>query len=358
MIRVTAQMTPVASLADEEAWQAREAYPEIRSAGGPVFGVAREREEGGWEIQPHFSGTEPQDARDSMAAIFRRRAHAAEQAGDQAAVEECLAAAERLDWETIDEMTVLGERYRVVRAESFIRSGPEGPEPPRPSDPDPARPGESHRVPDPTDGFVIDPLTATGLSEGMLKVELLSLVPREGSVPPGVRADALRAAQTHPGGVLLPPAFMTAEEKDGDWVPHTPGTSTTPQAARDALTMYLRVLAPVVEKLGRAEREEYARAADLLDERRGADVEFAGRHLRVVRVERLVRIGPDGPEGPRPSDVSTQPPVSLHVQQLKEQGLWDEEDDSAEPEPSEEMKEFHRLWEKERLRRERRNADG
>jgi len=33
-----------------------------------------------------------------------------------AARAECLRAAERLDWEAVDEMTVLGARYRVVRA--------------------------------------------------------------------------------------------------------------------------------------------------------------------------------------------------------------------------------------------------
>ena len=37
-IRVVAQDSPVAAFSDEEAWRAREAYPEILGAGGPVFG--------------------------------------------------------------------------------------------------------------------------------------------------------------------------------------------------------------------------------------------------------------------------------------------------------------------------------
>ncbi|WP_232247385.1 DUF5954 family protein [Kitasatospora azatica] len=51
-IRMSAPDSPVAVLADVEAWTARESYPEILSAGAPVFGIAREREEGGWELQP------------------------------------------------------------------------------------------------------------------------------------------------------------------------------------------------------------------------------------------------------------------------------------------------------------------
>ena len=48
-IRVTAHHAPVAELADAEAWQACDEYPQL-SFGGPGFGVAREREEGGWEL--------------------------------------------------------------------------------------------------------------------------------------------------------------------------------------------------------------------------------------------------------------------------------------------------------------------
>src|SRR5260221_13828639 len=47
-IRVTAPEAPAAVAADTEAWRAHARYPDLRFA-GPVFGVAREREEGGWE---------------------------------------------------------------------------------------------------------------------------------------------------------------------------------------------------------------------------------------------------------------------------------------------------------------------
>ncbi|MGW2599613.1 DUF5954 family protein [Streptomyces klenkii] len=362
-IRMAAPDAPVAALADEEAWLARDAYPGILGAGGPVFGVAREREEGGWEMLTGFADPAPQDSRDTMAALFRRAARDAEAAGDAvgdaapgAAREELLAAAGRLDWEALDEMTVGGVRHRVVRAEQFIRTGPDGPEPPRPSDPDPAPAGRSHEVPDPVQGMVIDTLTATGMSEGILKAELLSLVRGPDGTPADVRADSLRAASTHPGGVLLPTSYMIAERSgDGGWEPVT-GGCRTPQSARDSLALDLRVMAPVLRRLDEAEREEYARAADRLDEERGPEAEVAGRRFRVVRIERLVRVGPDGPEGPRPSDHDPQPPVKVHDQQLREQGLVSDGggDEAAEDEEiCPEVREMMVLAEKERERRRR-----
>ncbi|MFJ6746843.1 DUF5954 family protein [Streptomyces sp. NPDC091266] len=358
-IRVTEQDDPVAAFSDEEAWRAREAYPEILGAGGPVFGQAREREEGGWEVIGVGAGT-PQDARDGLATTFRRRASAAGDAGDEAGRAACTAAAERLDWERVDELTVLGDRYRVVRGEQFLRTGPEGPEPPRPSDPDPAAPGEAHRVPSRTKGFVIDPAVGTGMSEGMLKLDPLEFVRAPGTVPADVRGDARRAARTHPGGVLLPVEFMITEWHQGRWRPHTAARGT-PQGARDALTMWLRVRAPVTLKLDDTQCDAYERAANLLDERPANDLEIEGGagRFKVVRVERLVRVGPDGPEGPRPSDFDPDPPVEVHARRLREQGLLrDEEGDQGDGDDgarlrSAEMRDFTRLIAKEQARRGR-----
>jgi len=315
----------VAALADAGAWRARDDYPQLR-LGGPVFGVAREREHGGWELYPYFGVLAPQDARDSMGSHFRRLAQAAGQSGDRAGYEQCLRAAERMDREVIDEMTVAGIRYRVVRAGQFIRMGPAGPEPPRPTDPDLGEPGQAEEVRDPAAGFVIDPGTATGMSEAIVKLELLGAVYAEGTVPAQVRDDLLRAARTHPGGVLLPAAFTTAELVSGHWKPAQAGTSATPQGARDRLALYLRVMAPWELGLDPRERAVYAAAASRIEEERGSDLSVAGRRFRVVRVERLVRIGPDGPEGPRPSDPDPQPPVMVQTQQLREQGILTGED--------------------------------
>lgn len=315
-------------MADEEAWQARGAYPDLQFA-GPLFGVAREREQGGWELHRYFGVLVPQDARDSMGAHFRRLAEALRLRGEQGGREECLQAAERLDGEILDEVTVLGVRYRVVRADRFIHSSPAGPEPPRPSDPDPGEPGQAAPVPDPADGFVVDPAAATGMSKGILKLELLEALYPANAVPPHVRNDCMQALGTHPGGVLLPPAFTTAELVGGRWKPMQAGTSPTPQDARDTLALYLRVMAPWKLNLGQSERAVYVAAAERLDAGRPNDVDVSGRRFRVVRVERLMRIGPDGPEGPRPSDPDSEPPGSPQTQPSRElEGVSGENQDT------------------------------
>ncbi|KNB52299.1 DUF5954 family protein [Streptomyces caatingaensis] len=317
--RTVVPAAPVAALADEEAWRARDGYPEVLGAGGAVFGVARERAEGGWTVLSHLGDHAPQDARDTLASHFRRLAQDARATGDRALHEECAAAYGLLDREAVDDLTVGGVRHRVVRAERFVRMGPDGPEPPRPSDPDPAAPGHGHRIPDPVDGFVLDTATTTGVAEGLLKAELLSLVRRPGTVPADVRDDSVRAAHTHPGGVLLPAAFLIAERVGNRWEPVT-GGSRNPQAARDTLAVDLRVMAPVTRRLDARERAAYARAADRLDAERAGELRVVDRLFRVVRVERLVRVGPDGPEGPRPSDPDPQPPVLVHDRGPGERG--------------------------------------
>ncbi|CAM2969311.1 MULTISPECIES: DUF5954 family protein [Streptomyces] len=355
-IRVAPVVEPVAAMADEEAWRARERYPVLMGF-RPVFGVARERQEGGWQLLPSFGAPTPQTARDSLASHFRRRAHEAEEAGEAETCAACRAAAERLDWEPLDELTVLGDRYRVVRAENVIRAGRDGPEPPRPSDPDPAEPGAGGRLPDRTEGFVLDTVIPTGPSEGVLKAELLALAHREGD-PPQVRADARRAAVTHPGGVLLPPAFLFAEQEGGAWRSET-GDSGTPQEARDALTMLLRVLAPAMQGLDEETRAVYKEAADRLDAERGVELSFAGRHLRLVRVERFVRIGPDGPEGPRPSDYDPDEPVMVQDQRLRAEGGLvedDEDEEEQDPEFAARVELLRRLSEEEIARRGRKRA--
>ncbi|MGW7515300.1 DUF5954 family protein [Streptomyces sp. NPDC054796] len=358
-IRVAASEDPEAALAEEEAHLARERYPHFMGL-GPVFGVAHEREAGGWSLHGYFSNAYPQQARETLGSHLRRLAHQAEEAGDEAAREELQRAGERPDWETVDEMTVRGVRYRVVRAEQVIRSGPDGPEPPRRSDPDPAEPGEARKLPDPTEGFVIDPILPTGMAEGLLKVDLLRLG-HLADADPEAQRDAEAARHSHPGGALLPTTYCFAEEEGSRWRPRM-SHSSTPQDARDGLAYSLRVLDPVMENLDETQRAVYRQAADRLDEERPSDFRFAGRHLRVVRVERFVRIGPDGPEGPRPSDPDPYPPVHIHDQQLRERGeLPEDDDEDAEPELTAEARawheELHRLSMREKERQEQRERE-
>jgi Family of unknown function (DUF5954) len=344
-IRVTAPLTWAAARADEQAWKARDAYPDLCFAGGPVFGSAHERDQGGWELHAFFTNLFPQDARDSMAPRFRMMAK--DQPEESAARSECLRAADRLDWEVVDEMTVLGTRYRVVRADQFIRSGPYGPEPPRATDPDPGGPGRSGGLPDPVEGFVIDPVNATGMSEGILKLELLEAMRQRGSVPAEVRDDLARAMRTHPGGVLLPPSFIVGELTRGQWGPVNITASRTPQAARNSLVSHLRVWIPYERDLDPDQRAVFAAAADTVEEEHANEVTVAGRRFRIVRVERLVRIGPDGPEGPRPSDPDPQPPVMVQAQQLPPHR---EEDENKPIELSDDAKRLARLFHEEEAR--------
>ncbi|GGZ19161.1 hypothetical protein GCM10010387_09810 [Streptomyces inusitatus] len=307
--RVTARPGPVAALAEEEAWRARERYPEILGMGPPVFHHTRELDHGGWEILG-LGGPTPQCARDALGSHFRLTASGSE--GKRKA--RALAAAEKLDRVALDELRVLGRRHRVVRVEQFIRMGPDGPEPPRPSDPDPARgwPGEAYKVPARTKGFVIDPYTDTGLSDGLLRHDLSKFVIARGTAPEEVYLDARAALETHPGAVLLPAEFAVAEWDEGHWRPHTTSCSS-PQDARDTLALHFRVFLPATERLTGEERRAYAEAADRLDAERGTGIAVLGHRFRVIRVEQSVRVGPDGPEPPRPSDDDPDPPPAVRA---------------------------------------------
>ncbi|MER7673205.1 DUF5954 family protein [Kitasatospora sp. NPDC096128] len=347
-IRMAAPGGPVPEIADVEAWTARERYPRILSAGSPVFGVARERPTGGWELCFSIVEVHPQSAREDLGMICREQAAAAGKSGDTQAQQRYLAVAEQLEWEKIDEVE-LDVRYRVVRAERYIRSGPDGPEPPRSSDPDDHLKRDIADGHDPADGFVMDPALPTGVSEGILKTDLLQLRPAEGAFAPEVREDARRSALSHPGLVLLPPAFTVAERVHGQWRPSGMMDAPTPFRARDILSMRLRVAEPVERRLTPRQRARYAEAADRLEAEQSCELTVEESLLRIIRVERAVRFGPDGPEGPRPFDPDPEDPVMVLDQKLRAQGIVPDED--APIVLDESAQEFQRLFEAEMDRR-------
>jgi hypothetical protein len=334
-IRVTPQHSPIAAFADEEAWRARSSFPTLQSVGVGEFFWARERDAGGWELSEYGVGL-PQQARDSLGRHFRGSAEEARGRGDEAAAEAWTAAALRMDREVVDDITVLDENFRIVRATHFVRSGPNGPEPPRPSDPDPLEPGDADLNPPPAKGIVVDPYQGTGLSDGLLKLDLIHFQGRLPGAPAEIAADSREAAVRYPGGVLLPAVFIVSVRVDGSWGIHAPGSShPTPQGARDELSNWLRVFAPLTLDLTEEQRAAYARAADDLDERRRNAVSVGGHRFRVTRVDRLMRIGPDGPERPRPSDFDPDPPIEVQVGNLKAQGLWDDDVEAEDVQPAE-----------------------
>lgn len=318
VISMTRFDDPVSQITDTEAWQARSAYPDILGR-GPMFAVTEQEPDGRWRVLTAGEGN-PQGCRDSLGRQCRVRAAAAAEEGDATAEREWRAAAERMDWEKLNELTVRDCRFRIARGDMFLRTGPDGPEPPRPSDPDPMPAGSGHRAPSRTRGFLLDPAAATGVSEGILKFDLLSFVYPASLVPPDVRADSLRARRTHPGGVLLPPVFLITERTRHGWAPMT-GAAETPQAARDTLMSHLRDFAPRLERLDEETAARFAEAAERLERERLDEVEAAGRRYRVARLERLVRIGPDGPEPSRPSEYDPELPAAVQTEEDRANGI-------------------------------------
>ncbi|MDG4763757.1 DUF5954 family protein [Solwaraspora sp. WMMD406] len=322
LIKVEQPDHPVSLVSEDDARQRAAAYPTIMW-GAPVFGCAQEID-GRWRII-RLNGDSPQDARDSLASHFRRlhseTPSTPENAARRAEYEKIY---ELLDWEALDELTVDGYRYRIIRAQTFIRMGPDGPEPPRPTDPDPYPPGEAEQYFSHLDDVVIDPAASTGLTGGLLRVELISSAYHPATVAADVHADSRRAMDTHPNVVLLPVGFTVGKLVDGSWRPRSATTYATPQGARDAGSFVMPDIRLDEDTSLDEFRAAYQRAREEHRPPRTDDFEVEGVRCRVTRVETFVRVGPDGPEGPRPSDPESHlPPARLM------QDYHDEEDDLA-----------------------------
>ncbi|WBB91418.1 DUF5954 family protein [Verrucosispora sp. WMMC514] len=324
LIAVEQQDDPVSAVSEDDARRRSVTYPTLMWS-APVFGCAEEVD-GRWRIV-RLDADEPQHARDSLAShlrkLFSETPPTAENAAVRAAYE---TAYEVLDWEPVNELTVSGRRYRIIRAQPFIRMGPDGPEPPRPTDADPYPPGKAERTTSPMNGFAIDPAAGTGLTDALVRMELVSATYPATSVPDDVYADSCRALVTHPNVVLLPVGFTVGEHVDGKWRSRSFTTYPTPQGARDAESFAIADIprdanTPIEEFMA-----AYAHARAAHRPPRTDDFEVGGVPCRVTRVETFIRYGPDGPEGPRPSDHDPLPPPASQVEQLRAQGLMPEPD--------------------------------
>ncbi|MDB1088527.1 DUF5954 family protein [Streptomyces sp. ACA25] len=344
---------PVSVITDTEAWLARDKYADMAGR-GPMFAVTEQEPDGRWRILV-TDEIQPQGCRDELARVCRLRAKDAEDAGDAEAERDWMAGAHRMEWEKTDDLRVRDCRFRIARADMVLRIGPDGPEPPRPSDPDPLPTRGKRSAPSRTLGFLIDPTAAIGLSEGILRLDLLRSAFAPSSVPEKVRRDSLRARRDYPGGVLLPPVFAVYEHVQGHWLP-TAQACDSPQGARNQLagrfaamlparirqwhphmrelpeelrhSMAARdgFLEPGAESLTERQLRALAKAAKRLERERLDDIEVLGHPYRVVRLECLMRLGPDGPEPPRPSDPDPDLPVSVQVAQDRANGLYDDEE--------------------------------
>ncbi|WP_330440460.1 DUF5954 family protein [Micromonospora sp. NBC_00821] len=301
VLRVQQPTDPVGAVTEDDAARRTVVYPKIR-VGAPLFGHAVQAEGGRWQVFAVVSDT-PQAARDDLAHHLMEQL---DESIDPPLAAELTTALGVLNRKKVDELVISDRVHRIVRVDTFARFGPDGPEPPRPTDRDPrdAADHDSFLAPE----IVIDPDAATGLSEAMLRVELMTAHYPGAQVPADVYADSVAAVASHPVGVILPTRYAAAESVGGSWRPYSRAVAT-PQLARDEIAFGLRHIEPRLLRLTDDQAAAYQQAADTLDTNPVDNVTALGRQFRVTRIETLLRMGSSGPEMPRPSDPDPdQPP--------------------------------------------------
>ncbi|HSA52998.1 MAG TPA: DUF5954 family protein [Yinghuangia sp.] len=311
-VHVTLPAHPVAAAQEADAVDAARRFGHFVIR-GPVFGLgARHAGERGWRVLTPITDGCAQEARDSLNSRLWFRAK--DGTDDPVARRELLAAVARLETERVDELTVLGTQYRVVRGDEFAYMDDAGLERPRPTDPEPPEISWDLHThgPELDTGFVIDHAAPITPMQGAERAAMRTLHYRAPSYPVDVRADSARALSTHPGVVLLPPAFCVVEETDNGWEPVGP-LKSTPHGARRTLDYLLTEAWPKMREITGAEHARHLDAAARFRAAGRANrLDVDGRRYRIARISRLVRVGPDGPEMPRPSDYDPYPPIKMH----------------------------------------------
>jgi hypothetical protein len=320
-IRIAHRDDPVSQVTELDAFRSGQRYPHI-VVRGPLFGCAVQTpaDRPRWRLLDELDTGFPQDARDELNEYLWL--YAKDRAEDHRERRRLLDGVALLERKRIDELSVGRDRYRIVRADEFARIGDGALEPPRPTD----HPEDDHwdlekkDPPSDAEGFVVDHAAEVHLTDGLERLGLRESVYHSERFPPDVLADSRRALHTHPGLVLLPPAFRVLERKTESWSMFLAGQFPTPQAARRGLVKYFTKSVPMLQEhpgWGLREYSErdvavFAKAAELFMRQRDADeLRARGRTFQIVRVERMMRIGPDGPEPPRPSDEDHQEPTKI-----------------------------------------------
>ncbi|MDJ0462733.1 DUF5954 family protein [Streptomyces sp. H27-C3] len=301
---------------------------------GAVFGVAAlgPEPDAQWQLVEEVTERAPQDARDNLNSLLWFKAK--DEAETPAERRELLAAVGILERERIDELTVLGIRYRIVRGDEYARCGQEsGPEPPRPTDHEPTdcswecAPGHDTALPDP--GYVLDPGRTLGLMAEASRLGLQDFSYEGDHIPPAMREESRQAVHDHPELILLPVGFGLVERAGKGWRPRS-RIQPTPHDARRVLFDGLATVWPRVYELDTATTKAYARAAEHLKAApRSNEITVRGKTFRLCRVERMLRTGPDGPEPPRLSDPETTEPMRIRPR-LDDQGVIRTGPDDAE----------------------------
>lgn len=327
-----------------------------------------------WRVVTPVTAACPQLARDSLNSLLWFQAK--DDARNAAERRSLLTAVARLERERVDEITVLDHRYRIVRAEEYAGTGPDGIELPRPTDPEPVAPDWEFGTKGPKidDGLVLDPDAPVTPAQAAEMLALRGLRYTGDRFPREVRDDSRRALDSHPDVLLLPATFTLVERSGAGWTPSGVPHSTAHEARKtlDFTLMWwkprLRGLVPLGpvrvdregedeegkdrdgkngdEKGGDGRDEEksagerstagrfidarallaggdltpetatemaaYVAASERLRGGRVDQLDVLGTSYRIARTRRLLRWGPDGPEGPRPSDTNSQDPGRIH----------------------------------------------
>lgn len=322
---------------------------------GPLFGVVArdEGEDSRWRVVSPIREGCPQQARDALMDLLWLRAK------DESTTREerraLLPWVARLERERLDDLTLLGTRFRVVRAEEYAAVGPDGIETPRPTDPEPAVLSWDPQTDEESldAGLVLDPDTPLTPSQATERLLMTGLVQTAAHFPDDFRQDARRALTTHPDVLILPASFRLVQRDGGNW--QLGGTlHAAPHWARRSLEYSLSWFEPREKRLipwdfgshkadarsGIADAtaevaatlEAYADAADRVRAEHLNEVAVLGTVHRICRARRLVRWGPDGPEGPRPSDINVQEPSQVRPP-LDEDGVirheWEDDREGA-----------------------------
>ncbi|MFC9344222.1 DUF5954 family protein [Streptomyces sp. NPDC057020] len=215
---------------------------------GPLFGVVSQSQDDGqrWRVVVEVTHGCPQQARDALNSLLWFRAK--DEAKNPAERRMLLAAVARLETEYVDELTVLGTRYRVVRAEEYAALDEHGDiETPRPTDPEPLTPdwspGAGARSPRVDDGLVLDPNAPLSPLQAAERLSLRSLAYTGTRFPDAVLHDSAQAVETHPDVLLMPTAFLIVERSGSEpWTPGS-GLQATAHDARRTLAFALAWMA-------------------------------------------------------------------------------------------------------------------
>jgi hypothetical protein len=301
---------------------------------GPLFGVVAQAAGDGrrWRVIASVTRGCPQQARDSLNSLlwFRAKDHAQ----DRAERRELLAAVARLETERVDDLTVAGVRYRIVRAEEYAGLDAHGGiELPRPTDPEPVVPDWDNGTTglDLDEDLIVDPDAPVTPAQAAERLALRTLAYAGARFPEPVLAASLRALDTHPDVLLLPAAFAVVQRTERTW---SPGSClhATAHGARTTLDFTLNWWEPRKRGLipftaahettartltaegtdpAHGELAELAAAADRLRAERLNQIDLHDTTFRIGRIRRLLRWGPDGPEGPRPCDLNEHEPSQI-----------------------------------------------